>query len=118
MAGRPAESLDFIINHVILPPKLPQEADDSKTSQTAERHLLRLLSSEASFYRLRNQESARGSTPEFREAWRVTEMMLSRCATVISAKYLSPELLERLFSDLTVQGVSLLGSHRILGLVC
>ena len=114
MAWYPAESLDFITNHVILPPKLPQEAEDPKTSRTAEEHLLRLLSLEAKFFSLRNQPDASGTTSALDEAWGVIKTMLTRCATVLSATHLSTRLLARLFSELTVQSVSLLGFLRLL----
>ena len=115
MAGYPAESLDFIINHVILPPKLPQEADDPKIAHAAKQHLLRLLSSEADSYRLQIQQNTNGNASAISEAWDVIKNMLSRCATVVSAQYLSTELLTRLFSELTVEGMSLL---RLLHFCC
>ena len=118
MAGCPAESLDFIINHVILPPKLPQEADDSTISHAAKQHLLRLLSSETDFYRLQIQQNTNGNASAVNEAWVVVKTMLLHCATVVSAQYLSTELLTRLFSGLTVEGISLLGLHNFCCLAC
>ena len=118
MAGYPAESLDFIINHVILPPKLPQEADDSNVSHAAKQRLLRLLSSEADFYRLQIQQNTNGNASAIIEAWAVIKTMLLRCATVISAQYLSTEVLGRLFSELTVEGMSLLGLHNSCCFAC
>ena len=118
MAGYPAESLDFIINHVILPPKLPQQEDDSTTSHAAKQHLLRLLRSEADLYYLQIQQNTNSKTSAIREAWGVVKTMLLRCATVVSAQYLSTELLVRLFSELTVDGMSLLGFHNSYYLAC
>ena len=118
MAGCPPESLDFIINHVTLPPKLPQKADDSNMSHAAKQHLLRLLSSEADFYRLKTQQTVSDNASAISEAWGVIKTMLLRCATVVSAQYLSTELLTRLFSELTVEGISLLGLHNFCYLVC
>ena len=118
MAGYPAESLDFIINHVILPPKLPQEADDPNISHAAKQHLLRLLSSEADSYRLQIQQNTNGNASAISEAWDVIKTMLSRCATVVSAQYLSTELLARLFSELTVEGISLLRLLHFCYLAC
>ena len=115
MAGCPAESLDFIINHVILPPKLPQEADDSNVSHAAKQHLLRLLSSEADFYRLQIQQHTNGNASAIIEAWAVIQTMLLRCATVVSAQYLSTELLVRLFSELKIEGMS---RHKVLNFCC
>lgn len=118
MARYPAESLDFIINHVILPPKLPQAGDDSNISHAAKQHLLRLLRSEADLYYLQIQQSTNSNASAIREAWGVVKTMLLRCATVVSAQYLSTELLVRLFSELAVDGMSLLGVHRSCCLAC
>ena len=118
MAGYPAESLDFIINHVILPPKLPQEAEDSTTSHAAKQHLLRLLRSEANLYYLQIQQNTNSNASAIREAWGVVKTMLSRCATVVSAQYLSTELLVRLFSELIVDGISLLELQNSCCLAC
>ena len=118
MASYPAGSLDFIINHVILPPKLPQKADDSKISHTAKQHLVRLLSSEADSYRLQIQQNTNGNASAIIEAWTVIKTMLLHCATVVSAQYLSTELLTRLFSKLRAEGMSLLVSIDFCCLAC
>ena len=104
MATYPVESLDFIINHLILPPKLPQEADETNVSHAAEQRLVRLLSSEADTYRLQLQQDTSGNTQAVSEVWGVIKTMLLRCAKVVSAQYLSPEVLARLFSELTTEG--------------
>lgn len=106
MAVRSSKSLDFIINHVILPPKLPQEADDSDASRAAEQDLLRLLSTEIDPYCRQTLQDPHSTRPAFSVVWPVIKRMLSHCATVISAKYLSPELLTRLFLQLQVGGMS------------
>ena len=118
MAGGPAESLDFIINHVILPPKLPQKEDDSNISHAAKQYLLRLLSSEADLYRLQIQQHSNGNASAIIEAWTVIKTMLLRCATVVSAQYLSTELLARLFSELKVEGMSQLELLNFCCLTC
>ena len=109
MAGYPQESLDFIINHVILPPRLPQEADAEITSHAAKQRLLRLLSEEVHFYHLQIKQNTNGNASEILEAWAVIKSMLLRCTTLVSAEYLSTELLARLFSELTVKSIFLLG---------
>lgn len=109
MAGYPPESLDFIINHVILPPKLPQEADAPNISHAAKQRLLRLLSSEVHFHHLQIKQNTNGNASEILQAWAVIKSMLLHCATLVSAEYLSPELLARLFSELTVKGIFLPG---------
>lgn len=105
MALYPPESLDFIINHVILPPKLPQEADDPQTSRAAEQHLLQLLSLTTDSYCHQYQQDTHGTSSTFTETWRVIKTMLSRCATVISAHNLSTELLTGLFAQLVGEGM-------------
>ena len=106
MAAIPPDSLEFIINHVFLPPKLPQEAEHPQTSRTAEQHLIRLLSSQADSYCRQCQQDARGATSALDEAWGVIKTMLLRCATVVSAQNLSTELLTSLFAKLALEGVS------------
>ena len=118
MVPSSAESLDFIINHVVLPPKLPQEADDSNTSRPGEQHLLRLLSSEANSYCRQNQRDTHSTTSASGEVWGVITTMLLRCATLVSAQYLSTELLTPLLSELTVDGVSLPCFDRLRCLIC
>ena len=118
MAATLRDSLEFIVNHVILPPKLPQEADGSNISHAAKQDLLRLLSSEADLYRLQIQQNTNGNTSAMSEAWGVIKTMLLRCATMVSAQHLSPELLARLFSELTVEGMSLSGLRNSCRLAC
>ena len=117
-AGCPEESLDFIINHVILPPKLPQEADDSNASRAADQHLLRLLSTEVDSYCRQTLQDPHSTRPAFSAVWTVVKRMLSRCATLSSAQYLSAELLTRLFLQLQVEGVSWLAFCRLCCLIC
>lgn len=118
MAPCSEESLDFIVNHVILPPKLPQEADDSNASRAAEQDLLRLLSTEADFHCRQTLQDPRSTRPALSVVWPVVKRMLSRCATVISAQYLSPKLLTRLFLQLQVEGLSWLAFCRLCCLIC
>ena len=106
MAAYSADSLDFMINHVILPPKLPQEADDSKISRAAEQNLLQLLSSETDFYCRQDHQDTHSTTSVFSEAWGVIKTMLLRCASVVSARNLSTGLLTSLFSKFTAGGLS------------
>lgn len=115
MALHPADNLEFIINHVILPPKLPQEADDPKTSRPAEQHLLRFLSSQVDSYSGHYQQDAHGATSAFDKAWGIIKTMLLRCGTVVSAQNLSTKLLTRLFAELKAEGASL---SRCYGLRC
>lgn len=115
MALHPPEYLEFIINHVMLPPKLPQEADDPQISRLAEQHLLRLLSSQVDSYSGHYQQDTHGATSAFNEAWGIIKAMLLRCATVVSAQNLSTKLLTRLFAELIAGGASLFSCY---GLCC
>ncbi|KAL8856035.1 MAG: hypothetical protein Q9178_007344 [Gyalolechia marmorata] len=71
MAQPSKQDIEYIINHVVLPPKLPQEAEDSKTVATAEQALLSLVLSTA--HRFCQQ-----CTSEFKSIWQVVTGMLSR----------------------------------------
>ena len=113
MALYPPECLDFIINHVVLPPKLPQEADDPQTSRAAEQYLLRLLSSKIDSYCHQHQRDTHGTKSAINEVWGVIKTMLLRCATVVSAHNLSTELLTRLFAKLVPGGMSLSCYYRL-----
>lgn len=101
MALDSAQSLEFIINHVVLPPKLPQKADDPQTSRAAEPDLLQLLSSTIDSY-CRDLPEGTASTP-----WDLIKTMLSRCSAVVSAQSLSTEILMHLFAELKPEGMSL-----------
>ena len=43
MVSISAEALQYYVNHIFLPPKLPQEAEDCEHARSAEQGLLRLL---------------------------------------------------------------------------
>ena len=105
MALDSEQSLEFIINHVVLPPKLPQEEDDPMTSRAAEPDLLQLVSSRIDSYCRQLPEST-ASAP-----WTLIKTMLSRCSAVVSAQSLSTEILTPLFSELKLDGVSLSGCY-------
>ena len=105
MAQFPPESIDFFINHVILPPKLPQEADNSKIARTAEQHLLKLLSFRIDRFTEQYHTAPNDNRLAFTKAWVVIQNMLMRCATVVSAQNLSTDILTRLFTELKVEGM-------------
>lgn len=113
MALYPAESLEFIINHVILPPRLPQEADNSKTSRAAGQHLLGLLSSKLDAYWRQYRRDNYGPLSAFNNAGDVIKTMLLRCATVVSTDTLSADVLTRLFVELRVKGVFVSSCHNL-----
>ena len=101
MALDSAQSLEFIINHLVLPPKLPQEADDPMTFRAAEPDLLQLVSSRIDSYCRQLPEST-ASAP-----WGLIKTMLLRCSAVVSTQSLSIEILMQLFDELKPEGMSL-----------
>ena len=102
MAALPPESLQFIVNHVILPPKLPDKADDPQLSRRDECHLVKLLSEQLETY-CRTIE--RKSLTSYR-AWAINQAMLDRCAQLISTASLDPEVIVRGFQSLNETGES------------
>ena len=99
-AAMPPKPLQFIVNHVILPPKLPDEGDNPQMSRDGEQHLVKLLSAQLEAYcRTIEQESLTSST-----AWAINQAMLDRCAQLISTPSLDPEILVRVFKSLNETG--------------
>lgn len=92
----PPESIQFIVNHVILPPKLPQEAEDPQLSRIAECHLVELLSTQLESYRRKiDHESSNLCT-----AWAIIQEMLKRCASLISTPSLDAKTIINAFASL------------------
>ena len=79
MVSIPPEDLQYYINHVFLPPKLPQEAEDSEHVRSAEQGLLRLLHDSTKSFQ-RSQTSAECSTG----AWKTIERMVE-CWTTLDS---------------------------------
>ena len=71
MVSIPTEDLQYYIDHVFLPSKLPQEAEDSEHVRSAEQGLLRLLYDSSKSFQ-RSQTSAECSTG----TWKTIERML------------------------------------------
>lgn len=94
MAAMPPESLEFIVHHVVLPPKLPQEAEDFQISRAAERDLIDLLSTQLKVYRFKDDRDS----SSIHSVWVSVEEMLKRCKLLISTYPLSADLLVRAFS--------------------
>lgn len=96
MAALPPESLKFIVNHVILPPRLPQKAEDSQISRAAERDLVGVLSAQVNTY----LGSVDPQSSNIHAGWLSIGAMLDRCALLISTYALSADLLVRSFQSL------------------
>ena len=84
MAVIPTKALSYIIDHVILPPKLPPTAEDASIAQRHEQHLLRLISTRIKAYRHHRSPIL----PEVNRAWDVVELMIIRFATLTSTPFL------------------------------
>ena len=102
MAAMPLESLEFIVNHVILPPRLPQKAEDALVSRVAERSLISLLLTHLGTYRAYVDD--RYSTVH--AVWPSIKTMLDRCALLMSSYALTTELLVHAFQSLDTDGKS------------
>ena len=94
MAAMPPDSLEFIVHHVVLPPKLPQEAEDFQISRVAERNLIDLLSTQLKIYHFKDERNS----SSIHSVWVSVEEMLKHCKLLISTHPLSTDLLVRAFS--------------------
>lgn len=100
MATRAPESLEYIINHIIFPPKLPQTAEDPQILRIAERDIVQLLSTQLKSYcRMIDGESSSTYT-----AWAINQAMLDRCASLVSTPSLDANMVLRAFESLDVSG--------------
>ena len=94
------EDLQYCINHVFLPPKLPQEAEDSEHARSVEQGLLRLLhDSTKSFHS--SQTSAEYST----SPWKTIERMLECWTTLDSTPSIARAALREALDDIKQIGI-------------
>lgn len=104
MAQSSKESLKFIINHVVLPPKLPQEAEDPRVLRDAEQQLFQLLLSQVDSFRAKDSQHTVSPLAETSKLWDVIKTMLSRCAALNAAQFLSVNLLSDMLANLKEAG--------------
>ena len=92
MLSIPAEDLQYYIDHIFLPPKLPQQAEDGEHARSAEQRLLRLLyDSTISF------QSSQTSVESTTGAWEIIDRMIECWITLDSTPILAkPALLTAL----------------------
>ncbi len=102
MAALSPKILKIIINHVVLPPQLPQKAEDSQLTRAAERGLIGLLSTQLKDFR--RQADHRSS--KVLAVWASIEAMLGHCALLLSSHTLAADVLVRAFQSLHTAGES------------
>ena len=101
MLSIPAEDLQYYIDHIFLPPKLPQQAEDCEQARSAEQGLLRLLhDSTISFQN--SQTSVESSTG----AWETIERMMGCWITLDSTPILAKSALLTALADIKYIGRS------------
>ena len=92
-----AESLRFIVNHVIMPPHLPQEAENSIISRQAEQDLLRLVIGRVKAY---DSKFFSG----FSDRWLTIDKMLAQWIILNSTPTLSSKALAEAFAGMGITG--------------
>lgn len=84
MANCSKYELEYIINHVVLPPKLPQHPEVEAFVEKAEKALVNELLSVLKRF-------LRRCAPEFKAPWSIVQKMLARCYTAMLLGNLSEE---------------------------
>ena len=95
MVSVPTEDLQYYIDHVFLPPKLPQQAEDCEHARSAEQGLLRLLHDSIISFR-RSQTIIESSTG----AWETTERMIECWTTLDSTPIIANSALVTALADI------------------
>lgn len=97
MAPYPKAELDYIIDHVVLPPQLPQGAESAQLTASAEKILLDWTLTTVRHFRRR-------CSPELMKAWVFVQDMLSRWSATNPHIDLSQPLLEQAISTMKPGG--------------
>lgn len=97
MAGCSIAELQYMINHVVLPPKLPDRPELEDFVEATEKTLLNELLSVL-------RRFVQKCTPEVKPAWITVQRMLSRCANAKILNDLSEKLLTEAISDMSPGG--------------
>lgn len=93
----PRQDLEYIINHVVLPPRLPQEAESTVDTASAEQSLLDLVLSTVRHFLPR-------CAPGLRAPWLVVEEMLLRWIATKPHGDMLEQLLEQAIARLKPGG--------------
>lgn len=99
--------LAFILNHVILPPRLPQEAEKDELTSNAEKLLLELVHSEVQSFRQRCAQDSK-------DAWSTIEKMLAAWIATNPHQALSTDVLKQAFTAMRHGGKLLFSNTQIL----
>ena len=99
MAGIPPASLEFIVNHVALPPKLPQKAEDPDASRAGSCQLIDLLVATIQSYRQQCTD-----LPGLDSSWAIVETALIRYGQLLSTPSLSVKDLSNYMLSLRAAG--------------
>ncbi|KAL9011241.1 MAG: hypothetical protein Q9173_003899 [Seirophora scorigena] len=93
----PLQELLYIVNHVVLPPRLPQQEEMPDVIANAERILLALVLSNA-------QRFGERCTPECKASWTTVQSMLARWIATKPHSQFSEPLLEVVISEMKPGG--------------
>ncbi len=100
MATMGKQSLPYIIDHVFLPPKLPQMAEDDEIVGGAEQDLIKMVLNQLQAYRHQNTQSS----TEINKAWLIIEKMLGHCTLLGGTSSLPADQLIASFDGLEASG--------------
>jgi hypothetical protein len=95
-----SNALSYIINHLFLPPKLPQEDD---TSNVDGQYMLLSHVAESANDFLRGLQDANVDIKD-QQCWRVLERMLRQMCHIHRGTQLSPALLQKAVCDMNNRG--------------
>ena len=100
MAQISLQSLQYIVNHVILPPQLPSSAESSELTQLAEQYLLQIVLQSV-------EELAHRSSNDEKRAWASLERTLRHWRVIQGGGgSLATELLIQWLADTRPNGIS------------
>ena len=86
MAGIPLASLEYVVNHVVLPPKLPQQVEEPNISLAGDCQLIDLVVATVQSYRQRCTD-----LPALDGCWAIINTALARYGQLLSTPSLSAE---------------------------
>lgn len=98
MAQISLQSLQYIINHVVLPPQLPSSAESSEVTQLAEQNLLQIVARSV-------QELLICSSNDEKLAWASLEKTFRHWRIIQHGRTLSTELLVQWLADTRPNGI-------------